>query len=308
VLHHNLEHDEIKSSEDEHPSSSSGVESDSKIRHPALQQVHSSSSNSVISSVDSSNYDSGAFSRTSSPEAKGRRAGHLGGRRHHRRRQTQQLPNAAAATNLSKSASKSASTLALTAPLCAPSLVLAACATSRSHLSRHFDADEIDAAHILACLDAASASSGQFYSLQNAYPLNPDVSITIGSSTRLTIANSDVSSVRRSRLPLMGVAGLSPKKADVSPAKGLRTKISTVYVSAKEAMMSLPSMPLLRSESFVTVSNPSREHRSCDSKTCTERVTVNGRHHCACDGKKSAFKPMESVADCDLQPGSLINV
>ena len=31
-------------------------------------QAHSSSSNSVISSVDSSNYDSGAYSRTSSPE------------------------------------------------------------------------------------------------------------------------------------------------------------------------------------------------------------------------------------------------
>jgi hypothetical protein len=365
VLHHNLEHDEVnKSSEDdsEHPSSSSGVESDSKLirptvahasgRHPILQQVHSSSSNSVISSVDSSAYDSGAFSRTSSPEHRRRH-------RHHRRRQQQQqqLKQQTAAL---LSSSKSATSLVMASPLSAPSLVLAACSASRGRLrlAEGEDVDDyeesVDAAHILACLDAASATSHitaqqlqllqqqyhqqqpQFYSLQNSYQLlnGGDVSITIGSSTKLTIAHGDgastssLSNARRSRLPLMGTSGLtsstSPNKAKL--ASPLRTKISTVYVNTKEAAAA--ATKLSRSESSVTISNaapPSQQHQ-CDSKLCTERVTVNGQHHCSCGSggggngnvvrqkkqknKEIAFNnSILEIVDCEeTQPESIINV
>ncbi len=368
VLHHNLEHDEVKSSEDddEHPSSSSGVESDSKLlhgareaagseasagsssvaaggggggsgsghlaaRHPALQQAHSSSSaNSVISS----DYDSGAFSRTSTPEIKSGKRQH---RHHHRRRtyQHQQLQLREQTAALKKS-SKSATCLAATEPLAAPSLVMAACsAASRSRLGLDDEAameDAVDAAHILACLDAAGSTTAlhrrrqlyqqqqqQFLSLQHGghpsivYGANGDVSITVGSSTRLTIASGENGSARRNRLPLMGTAGLSPNKK--KPTNGLspsRTKISTVYVSgaAKEPAAG----KLARSESSVTISNagtgplppaPAHNHRCL----CTERVTVNGQHHCSCggNGKRMGGKQrLESAAASDCE--TVINV
>jgi len=296
VLHHNLENDANKDSDSENGgqgSSSSGVESDSKLlqmrmmQHPILQQAHSSSSNSVISSVDSSNYDSGAYSRTSSPEM-GKKASAK--HRHRRIRMQQQRLKEQTAALLKASGSMSKSACSLQQgqqppPLSAPTLVLAACRGSRGVLTmpdygdlcRNFETlelaansnggggDPVDAAHILACLNAMQTrqQQQQFHhgGLQN------DVSITIGASTKLTIASD---TTRRGRqLPMMGTSGLmtSPGKQQ-EPVKnrsraGLqqqqhRTKISTVYLP--------PNPP-----------SPAATARCCDS-----RVTVNGRHHCNC--------------------------
>ena len=90
-------------------------------------------------------------------------------------------------------------------PLSAPTLVLAACRGSRgvltmpdyADISRNFESLElaansngsgggVDAEHILACLSAMQTRQQQ---LQQQYHNHNDVSITIGASTKLTIAS-----------------------------------------------------------------------------------------------------------------------
>jgi hypothetical protein len=99
-----------------------------------------------------------------------------------------------------------------------------------------------------------------------------------------------------------------------------------VYVNTKEAAAA--ATKLSRSESSVTISNaapPSQQHQ-CDSKLCTERVTVNGQHHCSCGSggggngnvvrqkkqknKEIAFNnSILEIVDCEeTQPESIINV
>ena len=91
-------------------------------------------------------------------------------------------------------------------PLSAPTLVLAACRGSRGVLtmpdyygdiSRNFESlelaansnpDPVDAAHILACLNAMQTRQQQLQQQQH-FHLQNDVSITIGASTKLTIAS-----------------------------------------------------------------------------------------------------------------------
>eukprot|EP00095_Tigriopus_kingsejongensis_P005185 maker-scaffold321_size207582-snap-gene-0.11 protein:Tk05185 transcript:maker-scaffold321_size207582-snap-gene-0.11-mRNA-1 annotation:"---NA---" len=259
VMHHHLEHDSGGGSEahpserggSNTPSTSSGICSSTRqtsgepeTRRPsssssAQPRIHSSSSNSVISSSieDDSNYDSGAFSRTSTPEIH------------------PQL------TSGKKSLSQIH--LALAAPLSAPTLVMEACNMKRSspslnvlglgqheenplHDSHPDEMDSVDASHILACLNAASKAStiqspqslppsATPLHLQRVFPQTSkhinhhgssslpyyhealdDVSITIGLNTKLTITpnptqSSSLSHLRRTRsgLPVLGTAGLT---------------------------------------------------------------------------------------------------
>lgn len=169
VMHHHLEHDSGGSAHlssdrggSNTPSTSSGICSSTRqlsveppdLRRPpsstssssvallpnqAPPRMHSSSSNSVISSSieDDSNYDSGAFSRTSTPEI--------------------HPPLTSGKKSLSQIH------LALAAPLSAPSLVMEACNMKRSSPSLNVmeksENSLVDASHILACLNAASSSS-----------------------------------------------------------------------------------------------------------------------------------------------------
>ncbi|XP_059080370.1 mucin-5AC-like isoform X1 [Tigriopus californicus] len=169
VMHHHLEHDSGGSAHlsserggSNTPSTSSGICSSTRqpsveppeLRRPpsstssssvalspnqAPARIHSSSSNSVISSSieDDSNYDSGAFSRTSTPEI--------------------HPPLTSGKKSLSQIH------LALAAPLSAPSLVMEACNMKRSSPSLNVmeksENSLVDASHILACLNAASSSS-----------------------------------------------------------------------------------------------------------------------------------------------------
>ena len=136
----------------------------------------SSSSNSVISSCSSegedegSNYDSGAFSRTSSPEAA-----------------------VAPISALLNTSSVSISRLPPTEPLHSPSLVLQACIEFGVPIET-LDRDVVDGSFVLSCLNAASASSASSTASQTS-----DVSVTIGANTKLTISpDFELGPVRRS--------------------------------------------------------------------------------------------------------------
>ena len=265
------------------------------------QALHSSS-NSVISSIDSSNYDSGAFSRTSTPELS---------------HQFQRLQQQIYQHNLQLSNAKSSLTLA--SPLNAPKLVMQACKMGSQSDGEDSEEsrDSVDAKFILNCLNAASMPSTfqqqQLHHHQLMHPsrnlqslnLNSDVSITIGTNTKLTITPnvknsvmSPASNLRRSRsgLPVLGTAGLNNSYVDAStspmkPARTSRSKISTVYLASPGSLprtgsthaihreRDLAMRGLNRSESSVTLTNTSTSN-NCDPKCCSERVTVNGQHHC----------------------------
>ena len=262
----------------------------------------SSSSNSVISSCSSeaeeegSNYDSGAFSRTSSPEAA-----------------------SAPISALLNSSTMSISRLPPTEPLCAPSLVIAACLEYGVPMGNPADLDAVDASFVLSCLSAASKSSSS--------SKTSDVSVTIGANTKLTISpdfeqgsGKRSGQLRRSRsgLPVLGTTALQRTE---SPSKKVtqRNKISTVYLNSLTGVSSPTSVPhrnrVARSESIVTVSGVS-QRRVCE---CTERVTVNGQHHC-CDAAASLGQlvndfsrfqtsPIVEVASPpETQPNSLIDI
>ncbi len=319
VMHHHLEHDEAAST-------SSGVGSESRtnnssgtlqsqhqvpssrivvVRRAARRQgahdnsnnsnnnnnVHSSS-NSVISSVDST-IDSGAFSRTSTPDH-------------------QHGAAAAAASNLRHQSNlwktNARSTLALAwPPLSAPSLVMEACGIRRRSVSNDafFGArDTVDAEQILACLNAASENHN-FASLQQQQQLrvppmlrtsangsnsNGAVSITIGASTSITIApNSSTTGPRslarvRSGMPLLGTSGLvnqsssqSSSSAASTPTKPSRNASSSASSRSKISTVYLDSNRVTRSESSVALGAAARfGNRCCDEGA----VTVNGQHHC----------------------------
>ena len=260
----------------------------------------SSSSNSVISSCSSeaeeegSNYDSGAFSRTSSPEAA-----------------------SAPISALLNSSTMSISRLPPTEPLCAPSLVIAACLEYGVPMGNAIDHDAVDAAFVLSCLNAASKSSSS--------SKTSDVSVTIGANTKLTISpefeqghGKRSGQLRRSRsgLPVLGTTALQRNE---SPSKKVtqRNKISTVYLNSLTGVSSPTSVPhrnrVARSESIVTVSGVS-QRRVCE---CTERVTVNGQHHC-CDVAAASLvndfsrfqtSPIVEVnSPPETQPNSLIDI
>jgi hypothetical protein len=90
-------------------------------------------------------------------------------------------------------------------------------------------------------------------------------------------------------LPVLGMTALQRTE---SPSKKVtqRNKISTVYLNSLTGVASPSTQTsrnrVTRSESIVTVSGVS-QRRVCE---CTERVTVNGQHHC-----------------CDLSLGQLVN-
>ena len=96
----------------------------------------------------------------------------------------------------------------------------------------------------------------------------------------------------RSGLPVLGTSVLQRTE---SPSKKLtqRNKISTVYLnSLTGSLSSSPSRNrgVTRSESVVTVTGittSSLKNRVCE---CTEKVTVNGQHHC-CDLATSQSQP-----------------
>ena len=293
-------------------------------------QVHHSSSNSVISTGDestasgeaqsSSNYDSGAFSRSSSPSGE-----HGPGL----------VPvNGPQSMNLSLSMSR----LALTEPLVAPKLVLAACRgewplseSSPKNLSvnrRKLSEKSQYQAHKRQLRARSMSAVRPKVSAQ-------DVTVSVGANTKLTIGspkNGRNSNLRRSRsgLPVLGTTVLnsnSPQKGN-SPVKPLRSmsplkkrnKISTVYLDTA-CDFSRPSPKRVRSElsrsgSIVTVMGSQPSGIKCD---CNERVTVNGQHHCAkhIDLKRLIDRstnttPIGTLDNCQVitesQPNSLINI
>lgn len=269
----------------------------------------SSSSNSVISTCSSEgeDCDSGAFSRTSSPEAA-----------------SGPTTNTSALLNTS---SLSLSRMPPTEPLVAPSLVLAACLEYGVPLG-DFDGDFVDASFVLSCLNAASRSSAfEEMSSPNVRSSSqpPDVSVTIGANTKLTITpDLEPSQVRRSGqlrrsrsgLPVLGTSVLQRTE---SPSKRLtqRNKISTVYLNPTSSPSTRASRSrLTRSESIVTVSG-SLQRSACE---CTERVTVNGQHHCcenslgrlAADFERFASLQQTSIVEVnsppETQPNSIIDI
>ena len=131
----------------------------------------SSSSNSVISSSSSEegeDYDSGAFSRTSTPEAHN---------------------NTARISALLNTSTMSISRLPPTEPLNAPSLVLAACLEYGVPLCDIAN-DSVDASFVLSCLNAASRSSAfedSQTTSRSRKASTSDVSVTIGANSKLTI-------------------------------------------------------------------------------------------------------------------------
>jgi hypothetical protein len=170
-------HGAYSSGDDSGRPSGSGISGNSAGAASA-KKGSSSSSNSVISSCSSegeeegSNYDSGAFSRTSSPDA---------------------APTSVSA--LLNTSTMSVSRLPPTEPLCAPSLVLAACLEYGVPLGDACAMDAVDAKFVLSCLSAAAATSS---STPASKPRDAgDVSVTIGANTKLTIA-PDLEPVRRS--------------------------------------------------------------------------------------------------------------
>ena len=292
-------------------------------RHRHLQQqqqqqqgmIHSSS-NSVSSSVDSSTCDSGAYSRTSTPD-------HLA---------------AAARATGPISLTNARSTLALSlAPLHAPSLVMEACGMKRrsrssdvfgSHRRRNTllsEEDLIDADKILAYLSSTAAAEEErgARSMTVGYPstvpsmlrtaVHPTVggavSITIGGNggaanpggggkgkggrggnTSITLAPNSLpsssasgSSLRRARsgLPVLGTAAKlasSSSSNRPSPAKPNRNQNAQFSSSAARSRI---STVFLNSSRAVTRSE------SCSAGgrrlwCCEESgVTVNGQHHCS---------------------------
>lgn len=280
------------------PVKQQGVSLSQKQLNPA-GLGHHSSSNSVISTGDessasggrgsSSNYDSGAFSRTSSP------TGDYG------------------PVNLSLSMTR----LALVEPLVAPKLVLAA---QRGEWPPIIEAEQrmFSPANAHKPVNVAERSRQMHRrqmrarSMSTACGRKPvqtaDVSVTIGANTMLTFgspvlggsrpeAGGRLSNLRRSRsgLPVLGTLGLnaggptangarSPSKPlrsnHVSPTKK-RNKISTVYLDSLgegDGLRPSPGKQINRSESVVTVTGSKPAVVVCD---CNERVTVNGQHHCA---------------------------
>jgi len=307
--------------------------------HPlrSCNQVHHSSSNSVISSSgedsttttesatsattsrgcsSSSNYDSGAFSRSSSPTDN---TGHANGNPH----------------NVS---SLSMSRLALTEPLVAPRLVLAACRGEWSDTVKeiaeqalHYEEVEVKAGiakhqklHQLQQMQhRKKARARSMSAVRNAD--EDQITVSVGANTKLTIgspespalaeasgsgSNSRLSNLRRSRsgLPVLGTTALRPspvKPIRSSTATNIRTKISTVYLAEptsnnsdlsekaeKRSKKPQSSSSLIqvsnsvsggtasvinRSSSIVTVMGSKPPGIKCD---CNERVTVNGQHHC----------------------------
>ena len=164
--------------------------------------------------------------------------------------------------------------------------------------------DCVDASFMLSCLNAASRSSAfddqQFStSTRSRKTSTSDVSVTIGANTKLTISPDfepggpvrRSGQLRRSRsgLPVLGTSVLQRTE---SPSKKLtqRNKISTVYLNSLIGMTSPSTRPsrsrITRSESVVTVTGVTQhqQRRVCE---CTERVTVNGQHHCFCDNSSS---------------------
>jgi len=270
-------------------------------------RVHHSSSNSVISSSgedsttttessepgtsrgcsSGSNYDSGAFSRSSSPVMN--------------------------VNNVSLSMSR----LALTEPLVAPRLVLAA---SRGEwpineempltLEEVQEVEKIKSKARLYQLQAAHRKKVRARSMSAVRKdaEEEQVTVSVGDNSMLTIGSPDTSSnsssrlsnLRRSRsgLPVLGMNALRP--SPVKPmrssmtASNIRTKISTVYLT--EAPTAVEDSKLLqpnyvestaksrgtavinRSSSIVTVMGSKPSGIKCE---CTERVTVNGQHHCS---------------------------
>ena len=292
-------------------------------------QVHHSSSNSVISSSgedssatttdgsvsagttsrgcsSSSNYDSGAFSRSSSPTE------------HGGNNPVVHNPN-----NVSLSMSR----LALTEPLVAPRLVLAAC---RGEWQAHMPAltpeelQEIERQqqkqqklHQLQMHRKKARARSMSAVRAEAGAEEEQITVSVGANTMLTIgspessSNSRLSNLRRSRsgLPVLGTTALRP--SPVKPMRStnnIRTKISTVYLAEAPAPPSstvtpTPAAPgtvrinhdhveseslalqhaggplvnVNRSSSIVTVMGSKPAGVKCD---CNERVTVNGQHHC----------------------------
>ena len=270
-------------------------------------RVHHSSSNSVISSSgedsttttessepgtsrgcsSGSNYDSGAFSRSSSPVMN--------------------------VNNVSLSMSR----LALTEPLVAPRLVLAA---SRGEwpLNEEMpltmeEVQEVEKIKSKARLYQLQAAHRKKVRARSMSAVRKDaeeeqVTVSVGDNSMLTIGSPDTSSnsssrlsnLRRSRsgLPVLGMNALRP--SPVKPmrssmtASNIRTKISTVYLA--EAPTAVTDSKLLqpnyveptaksrgtavinRSSSIVTVMGSKPSGIKCD---CMERVTVNGQHHCS---------------------------
>lgn len=279
---------------------------------PLGPAIHHSSSNSVISTGDesssggrgsSSNYDSGAFSRTSSP--------------------TEAYSHE---VNLSLSLSR----LALVEPLVAPRLVMAACRGQWPLDDFKEEEDSVDASLMLSCLDAAARPSQiaerrrQHRQQMRARSVscarkasNMDVTVSVGANTMLTIApnQSPRTPLRRSRsgLPVLGTSvlntsggGGSLTNSPVKPARisspskrAVRNRISTVYLDSGEPSLTLSCKvgksgaernarkhkhPVGRSNSVVTVMGsqvPTGQSAHCDPRFCSERVTVNGQHHCA---------------------------
>ena len=285
-------------------------------------QVHHSSSNSVISSSgedssatttdgsvsagttsrgcsSSSNYDSGAFSRSSSPTEHGNNP-------------VVHNPN-----NVSLSMSR----LALTEPLVAPRLVLAAC---RGEWQAHMPAltpeelQEIERQqqkqqklHQLQMHRKKARARSMSAVRAEAGAEEEQITVSVGANTMLTIgspessSNSRLSNLRRSRsgLPVLGTTALRP--SPVKPMRStnnIRTKISTVYLAEAPAPTSStvtpntapgtvrinhdhveseslagPLVNVNRSSSIVTVMGSKPAGVKCD---CNERVTVNGQHHC----------------------------
>ena len=310
-----------------------------KVEKVLLHQVHHSSSNSVISSTadesssnsggeareSSSNYDSGAFSRSSSPT-------------------DQVLP-----VNLSLSMSR----LAVTEPLVAPKLVLAACRgewpisetenedTEEQHLSVKNRILKFQNHHRSQIIQHQKRQL-RARSMSLVRP-SEDVTVTVGANTKLTIGSpssknqSRNSNLRRSRsgLPVLGATAAilntnsSPNKsvgsACGSPVKPLRSisplkkrnKISTVYLDtcqdfSRPSPKRVRTSELSRSGSIVTVMGSQPSGIKCD---CNERVTVNGQHHCAkhIDLKRLIDRstnttPIGTLDEEKSQPNSLINI
>ena len=280
-----------------------------------------SSSNSVISSgpdegdssstsgearESSSNYDSGAFSRSSSP------------------------------TDNNVNLSLSMSRLALTEPLLAPKLVLAACRGEwpLSELEESEESQNLSVKTRIAKFQNASQISHQkrqlrARSMSHVRPKKEDVTVSVGANTKLTIGsfssskNSRNSNLRRSRsgLPVLGTTAISPSKSPVKPLRSIsplkkRNKISTVYLDTSNDF-SRPSPKRVRSElcrsgSIVTVMGSQPSGIKCD---CNERVTVNGQHHCAkhIDLKRLIDRstnttPIGTLEAGPSQPSSIINI
>ena len=280
-------------------------------------QVHHSSSNSVISSSgedsttttesssepgtsrgcsSSSNYDSGAFSRSSSPT----------------------IENGVMNLN---NVSLSMSRLALTEPLVAPRLVLAATRGEWPNNEMPIltaeevkEVEKIKSKHqrlhqLQQAAHRKKARARSMSAVRNDAE-EEQITVSVGANTMLTIGSpaaqstsdnnsSRLSNLRRSRsgLPVLGTTALRP--SPVKPmrssmtASNIRTKISTVYLAEAPADSSkLQANPvestaksscstaavINRSSSIVTVMGSKPSGIKCD---CTERVTVNGQHHCS---------------------------